>query len=948
AFEEHTVRLCIAGEEVKGCFPTREEAISFQLQQLQSRLSWPRTALQPLPERSPIWDHPEELEGMKQYTFRVPRHAGKALDAAQLEAYHEQGFLLNLPVLQGEALTEATQCFEELLQERLDRAPDVDSRFRAAHTLSRPLHQVVEDNHPPPAQEVVEDNHPPPAQEVVEDQGEADAVAGKITVAWLCSMTATRPEIVRSIPACCALQMLGRIFWIRGVDERWYEMSSAANRIQEFWSHSWQLHPWRKILTLLVLKNGLPAAVFGFFGAVVGCLLCIFRVLPVGAAQQAEGQWYYAAPSLWSTGLGWAFYLVVLLAWRDQSSTFLDRMCINQSNTQLKSEGVASIGAFLRMSETMLVLWDVTYVKRLWCLFEVAAFIRSRPDSEKCDLAIVPTHTGPVCLVFNVGVSLVFILCWILLVNGTVSWRVVVILPAMMIPSGQLIISNMRAYVRDVKHMLDELATLALQECIVKWFGSKDAFIHAVRSVVLPAFAKHFGRNAVPLWIFQITTAPACWTMLDLVAGYAITERELGRAHFTAAWWLLFGCGLWLGIFPTCCAWLLFWSRQLSRDRGGVLNFAVNMFILALAAPMLCLMVAPQMLTGVELVGHWSPVLASAVAGLQILIGLRDLVHHLATHERVLAIVEDVREFCCWSAHLFCKLPSDPTEQPWHQDAGFWPLSELAPVQGLEAMVFDIEFWLAAAELQSSPAAPRAKATGKRTSQLRPESRKRQLAMSKAVSSFVLFTLAAGELFEPATPHLRGLRQAQEACLCVFDIDRTLTGKQQLAGPDSECPNNLVTQIWDTAYGGGYLTLSHAAQHLNQTFCQECLLGVVSAGDAGGENSPLRSFLLNQVLRSKAFDQLDQRKSAWSLQQVNSPLVLGWANKLKQDALHGIVAWYSQQGFNIIPQKVHFFGDRHENIPPFRSTPFNAREISCAHRDQAGDVLQRSSRVGFV
>lgn len=32
--------------------------------------------------------------------------------------------------------------------------------------------------------------------------------------------------------------------------------------------------------------------------------------------------------------------------------------------------------------------------------------------------------------------------------------------------------------------------------------------------------------------------------------------------------------------------------------------------------------------------------------------------------------------FCCWSAHLFCKLPADPTSQPWHQDAGFWPLSE--------------------------------------------------------------------------------------------------------------------------------------------------------------------------------------------------------------------------------------------------------------------------------
>jgi len=56
----------------------------------------------------------------------------------------------------------------------------------------------------------------------------------------------------------------------------------------------------------------------------------------------------------------------------------------------------------------------------------------------------------------------------------------------------------------------------------------------------------------------------------------------------------------------------------------------------------------------------------------------QDLVARLAKHERVLAIVEDIlgSRFVCWSAHLFCKLPGDPTEQPWHQDAGFWPLSE--------------------------------------------------------------------------------------------------------------------------------------------------------------------------------------------------------------------------------------------------------------------------------
>eukprot|EP00435_Cladocopium_sp_Y103_P073083 s26_g42.t1 len=139
----HHVRLCVAGEEVKSSFKKREGALEFQLQQLHARFSWPREALQPVPaERSPIWDHPEELEALKQYTFReVSRGPGKALDVSQLEAYREDGFLLNLPVLSGEALATAREDFNQLVLERTDRAPDEDAKFRAAHTLARPLHQ---------------------------------------------------------------------------------------------------------------------------------------------------------------------------------------------------------------------------------------------------------------------------------------------------------------------------------------------------------------------------------------------------------------------------------------------------------------------------------------------------------------------------------------------------------------------------------------------------------------------------------------------------------------------------------------------------------------------------------------------------------------------------------------------------------------------------------------
>ena len=85
----------------------------------------------------------------------------------------------------------------------------------------------------------------------------------------------------------------------------------------------------------------------------------------------------------------------------------------------------------------------------------------------------------------------------------------------------------------------------------------------------------------------------------------------------------------------------------------------------------------------------------------------------------------------------------------------------------------------------------------------------------------------------------------QEDCVCIFDVDRTLTGRQ---GDVTNCPNNrLESTIWDTAYGGGWLTLSEAAQKLPETFCNSCYLGIVSAGDAGGHDSPERPYLLDNA-----------------------------------------------------------------------------------------------------
>ena len=91
-----------------------------------------------------------------------------------------------------------------------------------------------------------------------------------------------------------------------------------------------------------------------------------------------------------------------------------------------------------------------------------------------------------------------------------------------------------------------------------------------------------------------------------------------------------------------------------------------------------------------------------------------------------------------------------------------------------------------------------------------------------------------------AAPHRDG------ACLCIFDIDRTLTASQAAArkGSHNQCPAAHSFDhpyIKDTAYGGGGpLAFSEVGQHIEDSFCKECWLGIISTGDAAGEGSSMR------------------------------------------------------------------------------------------------------------
>eukprot|EP00931_Biecheleriopsis_adriatica_P039089 TRINITY_DN22358_c0_g1_i3.p1 TRINITY_DN22358_c0_g1~~TRINITY_DN22358_c0_g1_i3.p1 ORF type:complete len:314 (-),score=26.64 TRINITY_DN22358_c0_g1_i3:218-1102(-) len=194
-------------------------------------------------------------------------------------------------------------------------------------------------------------------------------------------------------------------------------------------------------------------------------------------------------------------------------------------------------------------------------------------------------------------------------------------------------------------------------------------------------------------------------------------------------------------------------------------------------------------------------------------------------------------------------------------------------------------------------------------------------------------------------------------CLCVFDIDRTLTAKQSA----SDCPGTQqIPKIEDDAYGGGSLRLSaFSVDEISNTFCGSCRLGIASNGDADHKFSPMRHELLQRVIRSVKQDAIGIKLHAGPLKfkwnhtkilgaappviqfsdespQHGSPYLVHVQDTKKHLAVKSIIGWFADHVGVCIPfGNVHFFDDRADNVLPFQGTGMHAHQISCKSRDKS-------------
>eukprot|EP00913_Durusdinium_trenchii_P000054 g50.t1 len=335
--------------------------------------------------------------------------------------------------------------------------------------------------------------------------GHVDPQLEELAAEAVARMDLVSSEVLRTTSANNAL---GALTLSEANEGDLYHKSRPSSRIGNFWSHSWHGGRWNKIWTLLVLYNGRAAICCGFIVSFIMMLLFALGFLPGFEKNQ-----YLERTSVWGLGSGSLAALVTLIIWRPRHRVFLDRICINQHDSKLKAAAICSLAGMLKRSEKMLVLWDPTWSERLWCLFELAAFLKSKSENEQHALTIRPSLVGPSSTI-SFSVMVVTVAPLVLVPNDAENHQhILLIIFLMGSLAGLFMVSVLRGYFRSLALLEQQLNSVnfdktrshccevnhregqetilcdrrIVKACVSKWFGSEKAFEECIRSEVMQA-----------------------------------------------------------------------------------------------------------------------------------------------------------------------------------------------------------------------------------------------------------------------------------------------------------------------------------------------------------------------------------------------------------------------------------------------------------------------------
>ncbi|CAE7444386.1 unnamed protein product [Symbiodinium sp. CCMP2592] len=415
-------------------------------------------------------------------------------------------------------------------------------------------------------------------------------------VAIMTNMRATRPEIIRAVPARHALWICGQAFRAK-LDHacHLHKYSRATRHIDEFWSHSWHWKPWMKSTTALFVSNGFAAAVLGLFGAVLAAVLLQRQVLPVD--HRGWQRWF--AGSHWTVLFGTLTYYLALIFWPSQRRVFLDIICIDQEKPSARGEALLSIGAILKSSSRMLILWDRTWMARLWCVFELAGWLHSRKQGTdaKRNVGARPVLLGPLLVTSNLSLVVILLGAELISTYGpSLRGLAAYLIPLSVVLPLFLILSHVgRAFCRSIDDLQQALATFStgqtkcgccdaghldangepmacdreiLLRCIELWYGDLSSFEVHVKGNVRAALLEQLTSPLFLYWHVVGAASPVMWFFLGnpwwpLLTLTGSTEHVLSILNL-----LVGGLTMWLAAIPALVLLSLMLAYLLRRQRS--------------------------------------------------------------------------------------------------------------------------------------------------------------------------------------------------------------------------------------------------------------------------------------------------------------------------------------------------------------------------------------------
>mmetsp|Transcript_23610 Transcript_23610/g.50369 ORF Transcript_23610/g.50369 Transcript_23610/m.50369 type:complete len:533 (-) Transcript_23610:508-2106(-) len=224
---------------------------------------------------------------------------------------------------------------------------------------------------------------------------------------FVLSTFAGHDDLFRGTPLSCVMRNCGRIWKNSSGSADTYHLSHPVEVLRTFISHNWSVGRFQKYIALCLHFNLGIAAAAALSATVVLTLLHILGVIPCYEDKVIGGP-HGPAPSGWAVRVIVPFIFVIAFFFGREivsfigfkgPDVFLDKVCIHQTDIAIQQQGILRLGAFLNYSDEMLVLYTNIYLRKLWTIFEVAAFLVLRP---RYKMKVVPVnmamlYIGAIC-----------------------------------------------------------------------------------------------------------------------------------------------------------------------------------------------------------------------------------------------------------------------------------------------------------------------------------------------------------------------------------------------------------------------------------------------------------------------------------------------------------------------------------------------------------------------